>query len=103
MGYEYDALPDDPADYLSRRAELVEAAAALPTFSRRAGAFEVWLSAPERPAQGWDEVQLLFAPTGVRLACMTALSEAVRADLRALLRLLGGAGYVDDDGEPAAF
>ncbi|QWP75544.1 hypothetical protein J5226_18275 [Lysobacter sp. K5869] len=103
MGYEYDAVPDDPNDYRRRRAQLVEAATALPSFHHRVGAFEIWLCAPDRPPEGWDEVQLMFGPDRVRLACMTPLTERVRADLRALPALLGGARYLDDDGEPAAF
>ncbi|MFK3648736.1 hypothetical protein ACI2IY_09870 [Lysobacter enzymogenes] len=103
VGYEYDALPDDPADYRRRRAALVDAAEALPSFRRRVGADELWLCDPGRAGDGWDEVQLIFGEAGVRLACMTPLSAAVRADLRALPALLGGARYVDDDGGPAAF
>lgn len=103
MGYEYDALPDDPADYRRRRVALVDAVAGLPSFRRRVGADEVWLRDPGRTDDGWDEVQLVFGEASVRLACMAPLSAAVRADLRALPRLLGGARYVDDDGEPAAF
>ncbi|SDY52765.1 hypothetical protein SAMN04487939_10325 [Lysobacter sp. yr284] len=103
MGYEYDALPDDPDDYLRRRAELIDAAAALPSFSRRAGACELWLSDPARAVDGWEQAQLVFGERSVRVTCMTALSAMVRADLRALPALLGGARYVDDDGEPAAF
>jgi len=103
MGYEYDAVPDDPAAYRRRRAQLIEAAAGLPTVRRRVGERELWLRDPAGPVAGWDEVQLVFGDDGVRLACMTPLSEAVRADLRALPALLGGARYVDDDGEAAGF
>jgi len=103
MGYEYDALPDDPAAYRRRRAQLIEAAAGLPSVCRRVGERELWLRDPAGPAEGWDEAQLVFGDDCVRLACMTPLSAAVRADLRALPQLLGGARFVDDDGEAAAF
>ncbi|MGO4259140.1 hypothetical protein [Lysobacter sp. TAB13] len=106
MGYEYDAIADDAGDYLRRRERLLREAAALPSFRRQAGPHEIWLSDPAGPADGWDEVQLLFGEARVRLTCMRPLSPAVRADLRELLRLIGGAGqarYVDDDGEPAQF
>lgn len=103
MGYEYDLVPDDPDDYLRRRAALIDAVAALPSFSRRAGACELWLSDPARPADGWEEAQLVFGERDVRLTCMTPLGALVRADLRALPGVFGGARYVDDDGEPAAF
>lgn len=106
MGYEYDAIPNDVDDYRRRRDTLPLEFESLPTFSRSVGVHEVWLSDPQRPEGGWEEVQLVFGQDGVRLTCMTALSASVRQDLRVVLASIGGAGgarYVDDDGEPAAF
>lgn len=106
MGYEYDAIPNDVDDYRRRRDTLPLELESLPSFSRRVGAYEVWLSDPGRPDGGWEEVQLVFGCDGVRLACMTPLSVSVRKDLRVILASIGGSGgarYVDDDGEPASF
>ncbi|QWF19388.1 hypothetical protein [Lysobacter capsici] len=106
MGYEYDAIANDVDDYRRRRDTLPLELESLPTFSRSVGAREIWLSEPGRPEGGWEEVQLVFGHDRVRLTCMTALSTAVRNDLRVVLALIGGTGgarYVDDDGESASF
>lgn len=106
MGYEYDAIPNDVDDYRRRRDTLPSELESLPTFSRRVSACEVWLSGPGRPEGGWEDVQLVFGQDRVRLTCMAPLSASVRGDLRVVLAVIGGVGgarYVDDDGEPASF
>lgn len=105
MGYEYRAMPDDPADYRRRREALLLQVESLPTFAGRGGPDQVGLDDAPQPLRNrrWgDPVQLWFEPDHVHVLCAGALSEALRVDLRELLRMIGGR-YVDDDGEPAAF
>jgi len=105
MGYEYKAIPDDVEDYRRRRQALLLQIESLPTFAGRGGPEQAGLDdAPhlQRNVRWGDPVQLWFEPDRVHVLCAGALSEALRRDLRELLRMIGGR-YVDDDGEPAAF
>lgn len=90
MGIEYEVIPHDVDAYRRQRDVLARQAETLPTFAHRYGPYAVGLSDGAKYDERWgDPVQLEFAENSMQILCIMPLRDALLADVRELMRMIG--------------